>query len=167
MEQTILLVIQVISAFALIGLILIQQGKGADAGASFGGGASQTVFGSSGSGNFLTKSTNILAMIFFATSLLLAYFTKQSISSGTETSLFEGVVVEAELPVVPEPALDGVVSGSSELPDVDIEAIKAAVDNAIEQDDLTEKVVTADDIDSAVDKTEAQIEKGIEEALNP
>ncbi len=82
MAQTILLMIQVISALALIGLVLVQQGKGADAGASFGSGASQTVFGSTGSGNFLTRMTAILAAIFFATSLGLAYFAKQTVQSG-------------------------------------------------------------------------------------
>ena len=60
MEQLIL-IIHILIAFAIIGLILIQQGKGADAGASFGGGASQTLFGGSGSGNALTKTTSVLA----------------------------------------------------------------------------------------------------------
>ena len=69
----ILLVIHVIIACALIALILVQQGKGAQAGAAFGSGASQTVFGSQGSGNFLTRATAILVTIFFITSLGLGY----------------------------------------------------------------------------------------------
>ncbi|MBV1881125.1 MAG: preprotein translocase subunit SecG [Pseudomonadales bacterium] len=77
MEQTILLVVQVLSAVALVGLILIQQGKGADMGASFGSGASQTVFGSGGSGNFLTRTTAILATVFFLSSLGMAYMAKK------------------------------------------------------------------------------------------
>ncbi|NTS75336.1 preprotein translocase subunit SecG [Catenovulum sp. SM1970] len=60
-----------LTAIALVGLILIQQGKGADMGSSFGAGASNTMFGSSGSGNFLTKSTAVLATIFFVLSLIL------------------------------------------------------------------------------------------------
>ncbi|MBL1432581.1 MAG: preprotein translocase subunit SecG, partial [Gammaproteobacteria bacterium] len=59
--QTILLLIHVVIAVALVGLVLLQHGKGADAGAAFGSGASQTVFGSQGSGSFLTRATGILA----------------------------------------------------------------------------------------------------------
>jgi len=70
---TLLLVLQVVVAIALIGFILIQHGKGADAGAAFGSGASSTVFGSRGAGNFMTKTTTALAIIFLANSLLLAY----------------------------------------------------------------------------------------------
>ncbi|MFO6424286.1 preprotein translocase subunit SecG [Motilimonas sp. KMU-193] len=67
----ILLVIYLLVSLALVGLVLIQHGKGADMGASFGSGASQTVFGASGSGNFLTRSTAILATAFFVLSLVL------------------------------------------------------------------------------------------------
>jgi preprotein translocase subunit SecG len=69
----IVLSVHVIIAALMIGLILIQHGKGADAGAAFGSGASGTVFGSKGSGSFLTRSTAILAAMFFSTSLALAY----------------------------------------------------------------------------------------------
>ncbi|HBV74971.1 MULTISPECIES: preprotein translocase subunit SecG [Vibrio] len=68
---TVLLVIYLLAALGVIGLVLIQQGKGADMGASFGAGASNTVFGSGGSGNFLTRSTAIFATIFFIISLVL------------------------------------------------------------------------------------------------
>ena len=70
--ESAIIIVHVVMAIAIIGLVLIQQGKGADAGASFGGGASQTVFGASGSGNFLTKTTSILAVVFFVTSFALA-----------------------------------------------------------------------------------------------
>jgi preprotein translocase subunit SecG len=72
MEQ-IILIIHVFVALGLIGLILLQQGKGAEVGASFGSGASQTLFGSQGSGNFLTRATAILITIFFVTSLALGF----------------------------------------------------------------------------------------------
>lgn len=75
--ETLVVVVHVIAAIAIIALVLLQQGKGADAGAAFGSGASQTVFGSAGSGNFLTRSTTIAAIIFFATSLTLAIFARQ------------------------------------------------------------------------------------------
>lgn len=70
---TVILAIHIIVAIAMSGLILIQHGKGADAGASFGSGAAGTVFGASGSASFLTRATAILATIFFITSLALAY----------------------------------------------------------------------------------------------
>ncbi len=72
MLQTILLVVQVFVSLALIGLVLIQKGKGADAGAGFGAGASGTVFGARGSGNFLSRSTAVLATVFILNSLWLA-----------------------------------------------------------------------------------------------
>lgn len=75
MEQLIL-VFHVLTAIAITALILIQQGKGADAGASFGAGASQTLFGGRGSGNALTRSTAVLATVFFVTSFALALVAK-------------------------------------------------------------------------------------------
>jgi preprotein translocase subunit SecG len=77
MEQFIL-VFHFVVAVALIGLVLLQQGKGAEAGASFGSGASQTVFGSGGGWNFFSKMTAILATIFFVTSVSLALVAKNS-----------------------------------------------------------------------------------------
>ncbi|MCS3902900.1 preprotein translocase subunit SecG [Methylohalomonas lacus] len=71
--QTTLLVLQVFIALGLIAIILVQHGKGADAGAAFGSGASNTVFGSQGSGNFLTKMTTLLAVVFLVNSLTLGY----------------------------------------------------------------------------------------------
>ena len=74
--ETVVLIVHVLVALAVIGLVLIQQGKGADTGASFGGGASQTVFGSEGSTSFLTRVTSVLAIVFFVTSFGLAFFAK-------------------------------------------------------------------------------------------
>ncbi|MEI2514160.1 preprotein translocase subunit SecG [Acinetobacter soli] len=75
--HTFVLVVHIILAVMIIGLVLIQHGKGADAGASFGGGGAATVFGASGSGNFLTRVTAILTALFFMTSLSLAVFAKK------------------------------------------------------------------------------------------
>lgn len=74
-------VVHVLAALGLIALVLLQHGKGADAGASFGSGASQTVFGSAGSANFLTRSTAVLAAVFFVTSLALAWMARQEAQS--------------------------------------------------------------------------------------
>ncbi|WP_333607897.1 preprotein translocase subunit SecG [Arsukibacterium sp.] len=70
----IFIVVYLLVALALIGLVLIQHGKGADMGAAFGAGASATVFGSSGTGNFLTKTTTVLATLFFVLSIVLGNF---------------------------------------------------------------------------------------------
>lgn len=76
-------VVHVLAALGLIGLVLIQHGKGADAGASFGSGGSQTVFGSAGSANFLTRSTATLAAVFFVTSLALAWMARNEAGRGS------------------------------------------------------------------------------------
>ena len=93
--QVAFLMIHVAIAIALVVLVLLQQGKGADAGASFGGGASQTVFGSRGSGGFLSKFTALLAAGFFATSLTLAYFASQA-GQAPEAGIPDAKVVEQQ-----------------------------------------------------------------------
>ena len=94
MFETIVVVVHVLVSLGLIGLIMIQQGKGAEAGASFGGGASQTVFGSQGSGNFLTKTTKYLAIIFFATSISLAVIAKQRSEVSSQELLPTAAIAE-------------------------------------------------------------------------
>jgi preprotein translocase subunit SecG len=101
---TIVLTVQMLSALGMIGLILIQHGKGADMGAAFGSGSSGSLFGASGSANFLSRTTAVLASVFFACTLALAYFgNARPVSSG---SVLERAVVNtgvpAPAPVVPE-----------------------------------------------------------------
>ena len=79
-----LLVIFLIVAIGLVGLVMLQQGKGADMGASFGAGASGTLFGSSGSGNFMTRMTAILAALFFVISLILGNMSTNKSQKGSE-----------------------------------------------------------------------------------
>lgn len=95
MEQ-IILVVHVLAAIGIIALILMQQGKGADAGASFGAGASQTLFGSGGSGNFLTKSTTTLAVVFFVTSFALAIVAKDKAAVSSDAGLPSAEVIEQQ-----------------------------------------------------------------------
>lgn len=102
--ENIILIIHFIIAILIIGFVLIQQGKGAEAGASFGAGASQTVFGSSGSWNFFSKITAVLATLFFVTSVTLAVYAKNKV-----------VVETIELPQAPESALE-ILESSSDLP---------------------------------------------------
>ncbi|NGY06142.1 preprotein translocase subunit SecG [Solimonas terrae] len=96
---TILVIVQVLVAVSLVGLILIQHGKGADAGAAFGSGASGTVFGSRGSANFLSRSTAWLATVFFVVSLALAYLVHGQRSASD--SVVDRAAAAAPAPVVP------------------------------------------------------------------
>lgn len=99
--ETLIVVLHVVIAVALVGLVLIQQGKGADAGAAFGGGASQTVFGSQGSGSFLTRFTTFLAIAFFVTSFSLAILAKQRAEIAGEAGI---PTVQESMPSATDPA---------------------------------------------------------------
>jgi preprotein translocase subunit SecG len=77
-----LLVLHVIAALGIVGLVLLQHGKGADVGAAFGSGASGSVFGAAGSANFLSRATAVLALVFFLTSLGLTYFSVRKPDTG-------------------------------------------------------------------------------------
>ncbi len=110
---TILLAVQMISAIAMVGLILVQHGKGADMGAAFGSGGSGSLFGASGSANFLSRTTAVLATIFFVSTLALAYFgtARQAPSSG---SVLENAAVQTPAPVLAAPAV--AASGAAQIP---------------------------------------------------
>lgn len=104
--QSVLVIVHLFLAIGLVGLILIQHGKGADMGAAFGSGASASVFGSRGASNFLSRTTGILAAAFFVTSLALAYF---AMNTSEPETLMESVPPAAqvetlapETPVVPD-----------------------------------------------------------------
>ncbi|MCU6433062.1 preprotein translocase subunit SecG [Undibacterium sp. Jales W-56] len=105
---TVVVVIQVLSALAIIGLVLLQHGKGADMGASFGSGASGSLFGATGSSNFLSKSTGLAAAVFFGATLALAFIGGNRTSTG-------GVLdnLPAAAKVVPASASAAAVSASS------------------------------------------------------
>jgi len=122
--QTILVVLHLVLALGLIGLVLIQHGKGADAGAAFGSGASGTVFGASGAANFLSRATALLATLFFVTSLTLAWYAMQTTEQAGLMDAPQAVTpppakVEAnEVPVIPgqESGEDSAVSPVPEIP---------------------------------------------------
>lgn len=96
----IILTVHVLVALAVIGLVLIQQGKGADIGAAFGSGASNTVFGSQGTGSFLFKLTGGLALTFFVTSLSLSYLVStQYQKTGQQVIPHQTSVPESKIPV--------------------------------------------------------------------
>jgi len=89
--ETLVLVVHVLTALAIVGLVLLQHGKGADVGAAFGSGASGSIFGASGSANFLSRATAMLAVVFFLTSLGLTYF-------GTRNTEQKGVMATKPVP---------------------------------------------------------------------
>ena len=120
--QTLLLVLQIIVAITLIGFILIQHGKGADAGAAFGSGASATVFGSRGSGNFMTRVTTVLAIVFLANSLLLGYLSTQRVKAPTS-------LLDSEPGIVLPPVTDMPVQDEADAIPQDIQD-EASVDTS-------------------------------------
>lgn len=104
---TVVLAVQMLTALGMIGLILVQHGKGADMGAAFGSGGSGSLFGASGSANFLSRTTGVLAAVFFACTLLLAYF--GNAQPRTSSSVLENSVL-----AVPAPAV--AASGAAQIP---------------------------------------------------
>lgn len=99
--STVFVVVQVISSIAIIGLVLLQHGKGADMGASFGSGASGSLFGATGSSSFLSKSTAIAVALFFISTLALAYSSSnRTVSAGVLDKLPVGAAVSASVPAV-------------------------------------------------------------------
>lgn len=97
---TVILAVQMLSALAMIGLILVQHGKGADMGAAFGSGTSGSLFGASGSANFLSRSTAVLATVFFVATLALAYLgNARPASSGSVLENVPAAAIPAETPV--------------------------------------------------------------------
>ncbi|NQZ81280.1 MAG: preprotein translocase subunit SecG [Colwellia sp.] len=122
----VLIVVYLIVALCLIGLVLIQQGKGADMGASFGAGSSATIFGSSGSGNFLTKATTWLAIAFFAISLVLGNLTANRIKSTDEWNNLDSAT-ENSIPAdsaIPSESAEP-KAANSDVPAGDVDATKA------------------------------------------
>ena len=99
--ESIVLAVHVLLAVGLVALILMQHGKGADMGAAFGAGASGTVFGSRGAGNFLSRTTAVLATLFFLTSLGLAYMGSQKLAPGNIEAFEETPVTQAQTPAAP------------------------------------------------------------------
>ncbi len=111
-----LLVLQMLLGLAVIVLILLQHGKGADVGAAFGAGASGTIFGARGSASFLSRATAGLAVAFFVNSLVLAYLASHT---GQPTSVIERVGVPVPTaPVVPEPVLPAAPARPADVPQV-------------------------------------------------
>ena len=108
--ETLVLVIHILVALGMTGLILVQQGKGADAGATFGGGGAATVFGAAGSANFLTRSTAILTAIFFLTSLGLAIIAKKQAAELLSLPTAQAPITQ---PVLPRPLTQNITPSAA------------------------------------------------------
>ncbi|MEL7297970.1 MAG: preprotein translocase subunit SecG [Pseudomonadota bacterium] len=148
--NTMTIVLMIAHFFICVGiivLVLMQRGKGADAGASFGAGASGTVFGARGSANFLSRATAVLAAAFFANSLALAYLATQG-SGGSS------IVDQVTLPADAEDAADATVDDAlDELPSIE-EAVDAGADAAAEAVDELPEIDAEDLPGDAVDSDE-------------
>lgn len=103
--KTVLLIVQVVSSLAIIVLVLLQHGKGADMGAAFGSGSSGSLFGASGSANFLSRATAVLITLFFITTVGLAFFAQapatKKTPAGVVSKLPDLVTPSASAPVLP------------------------------------------------------------------
>lgn len=122
MLETVVVVLHLLAAICVVVLVLLQQGKGADAGASFGAGASATVFGSQGSATFLSRVTGILAAAFFITSLGLGYFAKEKAEALSQVGLPDPAVLQVpqekpasgDLPVLDQKPASDVPEGTEQ-----------------------------------------------------
>lgn len=107
---TVILVVQLLSAVAMIGLVLVQQGKGADMGAAFGSGGSGSLFGATGGANFLSRSTAVLAAVFFSCTLLLAYL--GNLRTPAADGVLDGLDAAAKLVPASEASLASQIPGA-------------------------------------------------------
>ena len=130
-----IIVVQVISALAIIGLVLVQHGKGADMGAAFGSGASGSLFGASGSSNFLSKSTAVAAAVFFASTLALAYAGNNRTNTEDEGVMGRVTVPSTQAPATGVPANAGAnvpataPAPAAPAPTADVPSLPAATAN--------------------------------------
>lgn len=138
--QEIILIVYLVVAIALVGIILIQQGKGAEMGASFGAGGANTVFGAAGSGNALTKATTILAILFFGIALGISYL-------NSEPKIIKDEIFDAE------PAA-AKVDVNSELPPADVttDSLEAAPPADTTSDAIEATEPAADNTEQATDE---------------
>ena len=110
---TIVLAVQILAALGMIGLILLQHGKGADMGAAFGSGASGSLFGASGSANFLSRTTAVLAAVFFVCTLALAYFSHSVAPTSSGSVLERGAPVQPAAPATPPSPANQIPGGGA------------------------------------------------------
>lgn len=154
----ILLIVQILVSIGIIGLVLIQHGKGADAGAAFGGGASGTVFGSRGAGNFLSRSTAVLALVFFLNSMALAWLVTHQ--DGETASILDTVVPAQEI----APEVEVMPGDVPQAPDAaKPQAMSSDVPTAEEADTSSADDVPTNPSGGASDVPEAGVDSSVEQ----
>ena len=153
--QSVLVVFFLLTSIAMVSLILLQHGKGADAGAAFGSGASATVFGATGSANFLSRTTAVLAAAWFVIAMALGWYALQGSeepglmdAEPTEATAPVKVVPPTDLPDIPEANVEQAVSDMPDILTSDTPAVDAKAEGAVE------KVTPA--ASGSVDKSEEQ-----------
>jgi len=162
---TILLIVNVFAAIGIIALVLMQQSKG-DMGSAFGGGGSQSMFGSRGSSNFLSRSTSTLVVVFFISSLALAY----TYAKRNADEQIDSITVEqsSEVPLVDDPSAE-IPAADDSVPSIE-GASSSAVEGVIEQsadaevpsvEDLEAAVPSAEEIEAAVDQAVETVEDAV------
>lgn len=131
--ENFILVVHVLLAISIIGLIMLQQGKGAEMGASFGSGSSQTVFGAAGTGNLFSRMTGILAAIFFVTSVSLAVVAKKTSVIDSDYLPDATTAVETVVGDVEPTDLDAALEEASTMPEAEaFEALEGDIGEALE-----------------------------------
>lgn len=138
----VLIVVQVVAAFAVIILVMLQQGKGADMGSAFGGGSAGSVFGSAGASNFFSRMTKWAAVVFFATTLGLAYIGSKSVTTATPSGPDAGLMEQfSEIPVAP----GAVAPAAPEANDAAVPSVGGAVEAVVEEaaDAVADEVIPA------------------------
>lgn len=114
--ETVVIAVHVIAAIAVVGLVLLQQGKGAEMGASFGSGSSNTLFGPQGAGTVFSRATAILVAVFFVTSFALAILAKDKLTGSLDTGIPSAEVIEAQSADTEIPAAEAVPSTEDDVP---------------------------------------------------
>ena len=151
----VLIVVQVVAAFAVIVLVMLQQGKGADMGSAFGGGSAGSVFGSAGAANFFSRMTKWAAVVFFATTLALAYIGSKSFTTTTSSGPEAGLMEQFnEVPVIPG-AGDSVPSSPS-VEDSSMLAAPTAPSDEAEADAAVPSLGTPEEAPAAEETPAAQ-----------
>lgn len=168
----IVIVLLLLVSIAIVALILVQQGKGAGMGASFGAGASNTVFGSAGSGNFLTRSTWILALVFFGLCLFIGYLQKQdTIQAGDFTNIGEAAQVKESPEDVPSLGNDAPLLPPTDNEVPALQSTDAPALETVEPQDLNtetqEAVVEAENLpNDDVVATDEEVKEAVESSNN-
>lgn len=171
--ETLFIVVFLFVSLGVVGLVLLQHGKGADAGAAFGSGASATVFGSQGSANFLSRTTGVLATVWFVLAMTLAWFAIQATDSGDlmEGSVMNEAALQSETEIVvpaipgfaetvPAPIIEKPVSVEGAVPPVEVD-VPTLEQPVVEDPEIQSEVKRA-----AEDNT-AQVDETLEPASDP